>query len=303
MKKYNLIDSIHENNDFIEVVLRITRACNQKCIFCFVDLDSSIFYTFEEVKREINNLQYFNKRMEFVLTWWEPTINPDFIKIVDYLYSLNSYIRVQTNAVYFSNKNNVEKIKKYSSNIDFFVSFHSSNEKIYNFLTGSRWQFDLAIKWIKNLLEFKEVEINIVLTSLNTNNLRSYFYFLWNNFSNQSNKLFINFSILTNIYKYSYSHKILVSFTEIIKNINACKKIIEYFNIWIRPSFGAPWEIPFCVWKELFYFKENTFYLSKSLSDRTFLNKCQLCKFKNNCNWLLRLYIEKFWDSEIQPYL
>ncbi|NDK07656.1 radical SAM protein [Candidatus Gracilibacteria bacterium] len=295
----NLIDAIHDNIDSIEVVLRINMMCNQKCIFCFVDINSTNFFSFEDVKNQIIELKkiYNGKKIEFVITGGEPTINPDFIKIIEYLYNNGDYIRVQTNAVYFGNKSNFNKIIKYLDKIDFFISFHSSNEKIYNYITQTSGQFDLAVLGIKNLLKYNKVEINIVLNSLNINFLGNYFKFLGENFKNIG-EFVLNISIMTNIYKYKQADKMLVNYTKIAEKINNSEDIIKKYNINIADSFGAPCDMPFCIGKKLFYFKDKVYTKSRIIGDRTKIENCKFCKYDNFCNGILKLYIEKFGSNE-----
>jgi hypothetical protein len=65
-----MIDCISDNIDNVEVLMRINRVCNQKCIFCFVDLDNKTNFTFDEVVNEVEKikLNYQNKKIEFVIT-------------------------------------------------------------------------------------------------------------------------------------------------------------------------------------------------------------------------------------------
>lgn len=297
-----LVDSINENIDSIEVILRINRDCNQKCLFCFVENSKKTNFTYEEVVAEVLKItkRYKWKNIEFVITWWEPTINPDFFAIIDYLWKNWEFIRLQTNAVFFWIDKNLEKMKPYLEKTNLFISFHSHNEKLYDHITQSKWQFPLAVKWIKNLFKCNYLELNIVINKLNIDHFVHYIEFIWKTFWNKWN-YYLNISTLTNMNNDNKVWKLSVSYSKIVKTINKSELIIKKYNINIAMSFWAPSDLPFCIWNKVFYFKDECYTKARLMSDRIKFSFCKKCNYNDYCNWILKVYIEKYWNGEFKP--
>ncbi len=300
----DLIDGININIDRVEVLFRITRLCNQSCIFCSVETDTHTIHPYDNITDTIDEIAITYKwnTIEFVVTWWEPTLHPRFADIVEYLYKKWFYIKLQTNAVYFWNERNFLRTKDYFDKIDFFISFHSHNEKVYDFLTWSKWQFNIAVKGIKNIISAldEDIELNIVLSSLNVKLLKVYFAFLGKNFWGGKNYT-VNISCLTNIAKYSYGKTLLARFSDIKDSINASQAIVEAFDIQIRRAFGGECDIPFCIAQHLFYYDDMLYSKEKITNNRKKLDNCSLCQYNDYCSWVLSLYIEKYGEEEFVP--
>jgi len=186
LKKYNkdFLDWIHSFSNKKEVILRITKCCNQKCLFCFTDIDNKTTFSFSELKKDINEIIINNKwyNLDFVITWWEPILNKDLKKIIDYIYNKWFHITLQSNAVNI-NDDLIFALKKYNKQLSFFISFHSHIWKIYDSITNSYWQFDSAVNWIKKLLlNFDNITINLVCNKFNIFTLKWYFNFIWKDY-------------------------------------------------------------------------------------------------------------------------
>jgi len=300
----DLIDGINVNIDRVEVLFRITRLCNQSCIFCSVQTDTHTIHSYDDIIFTIEEIskKYEWNVIEFVVTWGEPTLHPRFADIVEYLYNKWFYIKLQTNAVYFGSQKNFLRTQEYFDKIDFFISFHSHNVRVYDFLTWSKWQFHIAVKGIQNILSVVEddIELNVVLSSLNVKLLKPYFAFLWKHFW-WGKKYTVNISCLTNISKYSYAKSLLTKFSDIKNAINSSQLVVRAYDIQIRSAFGWECDIPFCIAKDLFYYKKSVYSKEKSSNNRKKLETCKLCKYNDNCSWILSLYIEKYWEQEFVP--
>lgn len=298
-----VLDWIHNFNSKKEVILRITKYCNQKCLFCFTDIDNKTSFPFNFLKEEVDKIILNNiwENLDFVITWWEPTLNKDLFKIINYIYEKWFHITLQSNAVNFSD-DFIKKIIKYSDSISFFISFHSHLPKIYDSITNSKLQFDLAVNWIKNILKISDnVTINLVCTKFNQNTLKWYFNFIWSNFYSINSKLKLNLSVMSNVYKYKYIDKLLIKYNDLVNEINESEEIIKFYNINIGSDFWWPCDLPFCLWNKLFYYKEDNHSLrveSDKYIDREKINECNKCKYKKNCSWIMKLYLEKYWNSE-----
>lgn len=299
------LDWIHVSSLKKEVILRITKFCNQGCLFCFTEIDNKTSFSFEVLKIEIDNIILDNAwdNLDFVITWWEPTLNKDLFKVMDYIFNKWYHITLQSNAVNFS-EDFIWKLYKYSSNISFFISFHSHIPKIYDSITSTNSQFELAFEWIRRLVNsFDDITLNIVCNKFNKWTLKWYFNFIWKNFYSISSKLKINLSVMSNVYKYNNIDKILVKYDDLVNEINSCLTIIKFYNINIGSDFWWPCDLPFCLGKKLFYYRKTNYSLrseSDRYIDREKVEECKECKYKNNCSWILKLYIDKYGDAEFK---
>lgn len=302
-----------------EVFLRITKICNQGCYFCFADVDNKTFVSFEDLKKEIDSLIEENSwtTLDFAITWWEPTTHPDFIGILDYIYSRWHVLKIMTNWLYFWNDANFEKIRKYLDKMSFFISFHSNLDKIYSTIVQRQWQFILAEKWIKNILKNtvnfdNEISINIVFNAFNLAHMPSYFKYIGENFYPLNSKLILIFSVMSNVSKHQNIDKIFVRYTDIVEMFNNSKPLIEKYKIKIWSPYGGPCNLPYCVGNKLFFFEINNDSLTRDVNeeltrnewrdyaDRIKLEECKKCKYNDNCFWILSLYVDKFWDEEFK---
>ena len=304
----NLIDWVNINDDSVEIVLRINRLCNQKCVFCFTDIDNQTSFDYLQITEAIDKIigQYSWKDIFITLSWWEPTLHKDFFMIVDYIYSKWISLQIQTNWVFFSSKENINKIRAYDT-VNYFVSFHSHIEKRYNILTQSHL-YNQSVAGIKQLIQLSnesdnKVILNIVLNQLNYQNIDSYLIFLKEHFFLKK-PVHVNISILSQVEKYPYYNKLLFKYSEIIDRINWVKKDIEGF-ITISSTFWWECDMPYCIWSRLFFFDKNTLETSdfSSFNNRIKNKECDMCSYNNHCKWLSKNYNTIFWSEELKAII
>ena len=94
--------------------LNVWYKCNYDCVYCVIwwiqeEFNSEDFVSFEKIK-EIDLGWYTS----VWLTWWEPTIHPDFFEILEYFKERWLDIFMQTNGSMLWNDDFFEKIKKYN---------------------------------------------------------------------------------------------------------------------------------------------------------------------------------------------
>lgn len=166
----------------METLIRLGRECNQNCIFCNIMRTFKTKNTFE-TKKEIIEMtkKYPNSILSF--TGGEPTIRNDLLELIFFAKQAISRVELQTNAVRCSYKHYVAGLKK--AGLDgAFVALHSHKERISDSLTRAPGTFKLTLDGINNLLnENIEVNINIVINSVNYKTLIEYVKFLNKNFS------------------------------------------------------------------------------------------------------------------------
>ena len=83
---YKLIDWINEDETSVELIFRINRICNQKCVFCFTHIDNVTFFSFEIIVETIEQIlkKYNWKKISITISWGEPTLHKDFFSILDF---------------------------------------------------------------------------------------------------------------------------------------------------------------------------------------------------------------------------
>lgn len=151
--------------------VRISAACNEKCLFC---LDSEAqdwkLIPEESVKKQIREgfkVWYENR---LILSWGEASINPKFPLYISYAKEL-WYDRIQTvtNGGMFAREEFCKKvIDAWLEEITF--SLHGHTRELHDFLTWTPWSFNKALRWlifIKKSYPQVIINIDIVVNKVN----------------------------------------------------------------------------------------------------------------------------------------
>ena len=141
--------------------LRISNACNQKCIFC-LDIEHhdgtfSDLSQIEEKIKEVRNQGY----TRLVVSGGEASIHPDFLPIIRAA-SAQQFSKIQTvtNGRMFSYRSFALKAKE-AGLTEVTFSIHGHVAKLHDMLTATPGAFDQAMRGIMNLLHMGGVIINI----------------------------------------------------------------------------------------------------------------------------------------------
>ena len=141
--------------------IRLTRGCNNRCLFC-LDSDShdNSLISFQKIKLDLE--KGINKGLlRVVLSGGEPTIHPDFLKIVKQAKKMGyQRIQVVTNGRMFFYKNFLQEAIETGLN-EITFSIHGHTAKLHDKLTGIKGSFDQAIVALKNSLLNRELIVNI----------------------------------------------------------------------------------------------------------------------------------------------
>lgn len=141
--------------------VRLTRGCNNRCLFC-LDSDSqdNSLISFQKIKLDLE--KGLNKGLlRVVLSGGEPTIHPDFLKIVKQAKKMGyEHIQVITNGRMFFYKRFLQEATEAGLN-EITFSIHGHTAKLHDGLTGVKGSFDQAIVALKNVLLNKELIVNI----------------------------------------------------------------------------------------------------------------------------------------------
>lgn len=125
----------------------ITSDCNNNCLCCYSDnmCKKNELMSFEKIVKVINFIKKINcKRL--VLTGGEPTLHPDFDRIVDIAVQKGFFISIPTNGRNLTNKNSILKNK---NKLSLSISVHGSNSNIHDNITKSQGSFNETTDAIK----------------------------------------------------------------------------------------------------------------------------------------------------------
>lgn len=156
--------------------VELTRLCNWNCVFCY-----NVWKLDEMTPRELNAIKrkhFDTERLFSILqecrqqgllrvrySGGEPTLHPDFQRILDYGASLGFYQVVFTNG--HSLDNDTARLWSQSSVKEVLISLHGT-EEIHNKLTAKRNAYQRAINAIHNALDTGlGVVVEMILTGKN----------------------------------------------------------------------------------------------------------------------------------------
>jgi len=305
-----LLDNLHAHegvaDNRVEALLRITRACNQKCLFCFVDLDGKSFVPMPDVLKEVETVaaRFPAGDVEFVLTGGEPTVHPDFFPILEEIVARGHRARIQTNGVSFAQERNVRRVAPLLARTNLFLSFHSHLPAAYDAITGSKGQHALAVAGISALLEAKgEGIVNIVLNALNLPSLDGWVRFVGEKFSRKA-RVEMNLSAMGNVDKYPYAGRLRVRLSDATAAIARANLLLPAFpNLRFGEDLGGPCDLPFCVAGNLPWFPGKMFKDARhaGLDGREKLPGCASCRYEPHCVGPEKSYLARFGASEFIP--
>jgi MoaA/NifB/PqqE/SkfB family radical SAM enzyme len=303
------------------IEINIWKACNHKCIFCMSWLTRNDVLWFEDInhlKKEIIILykKWYNS---IWLLWWEPTIHPNFLELIQFLKLVwFKNIEVISNWSKFYDKSFlIKSIKNWLTRIS--ISIHSSTEKDENILL---WWVENALKQkiesIKNIIYLynkwylkRELSVNIVISKVNYKNIYNTILFLYNLWVKSFRINFIqlewysinNFDILALKYEDFKNYLIeIINLHNKYKNIRINFEAIPWCYTWLN-------YLDFIKYSEQQIDKEKDKIsrddidlksrdiinqLTRRKELKLYLKKCNNCFLKNNCEWLWKRYIEYF---------
>lgn len=161
--------------------------CNNRCLMCtnpypgWPAWDGSFDYDYDSLIARIEKDKgRFLQGDSVYLTGGEPTIHPDFLKIIQYL--KNNFpkqkIKLLTNGRRFFYEDFTEEFLSINSNIEVDISIHGADSDTHDQITGVRGSFKQAFEGIKNLLKYKQegqiMGIRFVINKLSYKNIPSF---------------------------------------------------------------------------------------------------------------------------------
>ena len=273
------------NKDLL--ILRLTEKCNNNCIFCS-DLpfrNKGGYMPLKEIQKTIDDSSDENLSLE--IGGAEPTIHPDFFKILDYLNKKFKKIIIITNCRVFSYDSFVDQIKK-NENISVKSSLHSNTAEIHDSITRSPGSFNQATLGFKNLIKNEiPVGVNIVINKKNINNIIEIIDLLINI---GIKRFYISGMILTG--DRNIDKKIMVDLNIVFKKLY---KVLKYLSLKKLEFFIE--KLPVCMAPD---FHKN-FFLESFRDHFTKLDECRNCKAKETCMGIQKEYLRQGFNFKVQP--
>ncbi len=150
--------------------VRLTRACNNSCLFCLdADVQDGKFLSEDEIKSDIKRgIEEYNAE-RLILSGGEPTIHPKFLDFISYGKSLGyKEIQTITNGRMFAYANFANKALACGLT-EATISIHGHTPELHNELCRIPGAFEQAVRGLKNLLKNGNciVSVDVVLNKKN----------------------------------------------------------------------------------------------------------------------------------------
>lgn len=164
---------VHGGEDGPALLLRVTRACSQRCPFCFVPRGEGPVPDAELERALDAAAAAMGPRRELTLSGGEPAGDPRLPALVASARrrGFRRFV-LQTNAVYLARPGLLERLTALGVR-SFLVSLHAPDPALYDRVTASRRQFPLAVRGLARLLRAPgcDVTVNVVVNAANAADL------------------------------------------------------------------------------------------------------------------------------------
>ncbi len=148
--------------------------------------NNGYYYSFEVLKKVWTKYK-IGPKDTLCFTGGEPTIHPDFFKIINWFHTLypKNSIAIASNGRMFSYPSFTKNLLKIN-HLSLEIAVHGHDEKTHDFITRTKGSFKEAVEGIKNILRYKKdsqvLEIRIIITKLTYKNLDRILDFIKNEF-------------------------------------------------------------------------------------------------------------------------
>ncbi|MCX6737230.1 MAG: radical SAM protein [Candidatus Parcubacteria bacterium] len=282
--------------------IAIWNQCNNHCVMCTNPKDyqlksNSVAYSFKNITNRWLNTK-LRKEETLCLTGGEPTIHPDFFKVISWFrtkYPRNA-IAIASNGRLFYYKDFVKRILK-ADNLLLEIAIHGYNAKTHDAVTRVKGSFDQTVQGIHNILEYKngsqELEIRIIITKLTYKNLDKILKFLTQEFDiNLIRDVVLVFMEMEGQAEDNFK-TVGLSYTEINRQFSLiAQKWAKSFNDFRLYHF------PLCVLPpELWQYSWRTL----RGEEVSFIQACDTCRVKKYCMGIHRDYLRLIGKKEFKP--
>ena len=149
----------------------ISYICNEQCVFCPCSEEGSFTMpslTYSEICRAIDQSIEKKQIENVLLSGGEPTLHPDFFKIVKHIADKGLRIGLLTNAIKLSSTEFVEKLDLNCDlkQTDITIAFHSHIPQKHDYLTKHKNSFHLSCRGAMNLMQ-KDAKLSVKYNIVN----------------------------------------------------------------------------------------------------------------------------------------
>ncbi len=146
-------------------IMDLTNRCNMTCPVCFANANAAGYLyepTYDEVVRMLENLvdqkPVSARRVQF--SGGEPTIRPDFLKIVAKAKELGFYyIQINTNGIKTSELEFAQALKEAGAQ-NLYLQFDSLSDEVYQKTRGRKSLLDYKLRTVENA---RKVKLDVIL--------------------------------------------------------------------------------------------------------------------------------------------
>jgi MoaA/NifB/PqqE/SkfB family radical SAM enzyme len=292
-------------------LMRITVACNEKCLFCNIpkeEYPKPYEKNLAEIYLEVDRIKK-SKGVGVSLSGGEPTIHSKFFEIVTHMKKVGiTPIEIQTNSLRFADMN-FSKKAKIAGVDELFASLHSHKKEIHDALTGVDGSWEKCVAGIKNAIKLGiDVTLNPVLTEKSFRYFPEYIRFMHQELP-KIKKLSV--SVMQPHGRAEKNDFLLPDYHKISPFIEEGIRLADKFGIWVgNPYCGIP--LCFGSWdKRLLHnikYKERIEEIENSqtvsnFSDKLKLSACGRCLLNSYCDGVWKKYFKKYPDFKVNPIL
>jgi MoaA/NifB/PqqE/SkfB family radical SAM enzyme len=267
-------------------------------------------YNFETIKKRIDGFLAWDDRVfhrfpdlqsDWTITWWEPTLNPDYFKILSYIREKFPKSKL-VQLTHWDRFANVDFMKEIStlSNYHLVFPIHWYNKETHEAIVRKDWSFEELLKWILNVLKYRKesnqtLELRIIIQWQNYKFLDKMYALIYKYFPSID-------SIVTIMMEFEWQAIDNIKLTKMnytqVMDINE-KVFEEYWEKFWSEKFKL-YHFPLCTIKNKKLWK----YMWRTLPSHeiNFTWKCSTCKLSKYCMWIHESYCEFNWEDEIIPF-
>jgi MoaA/NifB/PqqE/SkfB family radical SAM enzyme len=131
--------------------------CNEKCVFCPCSEPGNVIesLSLEEMKSCIDRAIKESRIDNVLLSGGEPTINKEFVKLLEYIHGKGLHISILSNSLNFSGRKFLNKVVEVTgtANIEVTTAFHSHIPEKHDRLTQVPGSFHRSLEGLQNIID------------------------------------------------------------------------------------------------------------------------------------------------------
>ncbi len=300
--------------------------CNLRCVFCPCSEEQPEYQSFSTAEMQETIDETLNTKAidNFLLSGGEPTIQKNFLPIVDYICQEKKHpLSLLTNALAFANPKFLDRFLAAvgDSRLEIVTAIHSHLPEKHNFLTQKRLSWERSIQGLKNCVSRgvnTSIKFNIV--RYNYQELPDYIDFMYETFPDEVALILCNIDLSG--YAAKNTELIPVSFEESTPFLEeALDRVISYRNQGRKRNVRV-FTTPLCTLDPYYWFfvnkstKENVAAYRSPDTDEarnnlmfdfpsgsgTPLVECRTCQVEEICPGCWESYVSYYGNSFLEPF-